>query len=118
MLSPQGRIAGYVVHTPDGLGRSDRLRAAELGPAQVNADAPPAELARRAGFAVTLDLDVTAEFRATCEALLRARDELAGQLRREEGEEVFEEERSRKARMLEGIEAGLLLRRLVVALQA
>ncbi len=117
MLEPKGRLAGYVIHTPDGLTPAQQLRAADLGPSDVSAPAGPEELTRRAGFVIRRAEDVTTDFRATCLALLRAREEHAEQLRVEEGEEVFEEEWGRKARMLEGIDAGLLRRSLVVAVR-
>lgn len=117
MLAPHGRIGGYVIHTTDGLSPSEELRAAELGPTDVGAPAPPEELTLRAGFEVTLVQDVTAAFRETCSTLLRARERYAEQLRSEEGVEAFEDERRRKADMLEGIAAGLLRRSLVVAVK-
>lgn len=117
MTAPGGRIAGYVIHTPDGLSRAERLRAAELGPSDVNASAGPAAMTREAGFKDTLVRDVTAEFRATCWSLLQAREAHADELKGEEGEEAFQEELGKKARMLEGIEAGLLRRSLVAAVK-
>ena len=61
--------------------------------------------------------DVTPGFRATCQAILRARGEFADALRVAEGHEAFEEEQQKKRRMLDGIDAGLLLRSLIVAVK-
>ena len=59
----------------------------------------------------------SAGFRATCEAIIRARTELEDALRVEEGHEVHEEEQQEKRSMLEGIDEGLLLRSLIVAVK-
>ena len=115
LLQPGGRIGGYVIHTADGLTRSELERAAQLGPPQVRADAPPPEMCRIAGLRVTREIDVTTEFEVTCRALLEAREQYREELRLEEGEEAFEYELSRKAQMLQGIQDGLLRRSLVVA---
>ena len=117
MLESGGRIAGYVIHTPDGLSRGDKRRASELGPSDVVAAAPLEDLARSAGLSVMLQEDVTAGFRATCEAMTRARTELEDALRVEEGHEVYEEEQQKKRSILKGIDEGLLLRSLIVAVR-
>ena len=116
VLKPGGRIAGYVIHTSGSLTAAQVVRASELGPTQVTALAPPAELMREAGFDVVVVNDVTENFRATCTALLRARQQLAQELRAEEGDESFGDELHAKQSMLEGIDDGLLQRSLVVGL--
>ena len=115
VLEPGGRIVGYVIHTPDGLSRGDKQRASELGPSDVCAEALPEGLIGSAGFSVIRQEDVTAGFRTTCLAILQARSKLEDALRVEEGPEVYEEEQQKKRTMLEGIDAGLLLRCLIVA---
>ena len=115
VLEPGGRIAGYVIHTSGGLTPAQVVRASELGPTQVRALNPPAELMREAGFCLLVVSDVTENFRATCAALLQARQQLAQELRAEEGNESFEDELHAKTSMLEGIDEGLLQRSLVVA---
>ena len=113
VLEPGGRLAGYIIHTPEGLSAAEARRAAELGPPYVTAS--PETLTRRAGFTVVGREDVTPQFRDCCEALLRARTRLESALRADEGDEVFEEEHTRKTAMLTGIHERLLLRSLVVA---
>ncbi len=115
VLEPGGRIAGYVIHTPDGLSSGDKQRASELGPSDVCAEAPPEGLMRSAGFSVIRQEDVTAGFRTICHAILRARSKLEDALRVEEGPEAYEEEQQKKRTMLEGIDEGLLLRCSIVA---
>ncbi len=117
MLKQGGRIAGFVIHTPTELTPAQEDRAAELGPSDVTASASPAALAREAGFAVTFVDDVTDQFRSTCDDLLRARVRLEDELRAEEGDAVYEEERDTKAAVRLGIDEGLLLRSLIVAVK-
>ncbi len=81
MVKAGGRIAGYVIHTPQGLRREDECRAAELGPSAVAAPALPEDLAKSVGFSVIRREDVTARFRTTCEAIVQVRTELEGALR-------------------------------------
>ena len=84
MLKPGSRSAGYVIHTPSGLTQAGERGAAELGPPNVTAPLFPDALARQAGLSVVVLQDVTEDFRATCEALLRTREALAAELRAEE----------------------------------
>lgn len=79
------------------------------------AEATPVPLHEAAGFRVIVDRDVTAPFRATCEAILEARRDLETELRGEEGDATFEEEQENKALMLKGISEGLLRRSLIVS---
>ena len=104
-----------MIHTPSGLSQAEERRAAELGPSDVTAPDSPEALARQAGLSVVVLQDVTEEFRKTCEALLRAREALEAELRAEEGDDAYEEERSKKSAMLTGIDEGVLCRSLIVA---
>ncbi len=115
VLKPGSRSAGYVIHTPSGLTQAGERRAAELGPPNVTAPLSPDALARQAGLSVVVLQDVTEDFRATCEALLRTREALAAELRAEEGDDVYEDERTKQTAMLTGIDEGVLCRSLIVA---
>ena len=115
VLKPGGRIAGYLIHTPPGLTAAQTRRAAELGPPDTPAPASPDALARSAGLDVVLLEEVTDAFRATSVALGTARDELEDELRADEGNDFYEEERRKKHAMLQGIDEGLLRRCLIVA---
>ena len=115
MLKPSGRVAGYVIHTAAGLTPAQLRHAAALGPSEVTASASPAALARSAGLRIAVDEDVTDAFRGTCAALLAARCDLENELRDDEGDEFYEEERRKKDAMLRGIDEGLLRRSLIVA---
>ena len=117
VLIPGGRIAGYVIHTSPRLSPALLARAAELGPGDVVAAALPEELMSRVGFEVTAASDVTESFRVTCAALFRARQQLADQLRLQEGDELFENELRTKEAMLEGIDEGLLRRTLIAGIR-
>lgn len=81
----------------------------------MTASASPGELANLAGLSVTACEDVTDGFWTTCMALLQARRTLEVQLREEEGDDFYEEERSKKETMVRGIDEGLLLRSLTIA---
>lgn len=115
VLRPHGRIAGYTICVPGGLTGAQRRRASELGPGEVLAEAPLRDLFGQAGFRVTLEEDVTEDFRVTCEAIVRARRELEAELRGEEGDAVFEDELEKKMSTLQGASEGLLQRSLLVA---
>ena len=73
-MRPDGRMAGYIVHTPAGLSAAAEQRVEELVPMDALADGSPVELAERAGFSVVTCDDVTDQFRTTCDAILRARE--------------------------------------------
>lgn len=106
-------IAGFVIHTPEGLTDDQRVRAAELGPSEVAADGSPSTQLIAAGFEVVTQLDLTEGFTRTCRALLGTRNKAEDSLRAIEGDDDFEEELLKKREMLKGIEAGLLQRSLV-----
>lgn len=112
-----GRIAGYTIHTPKGLDGDAARRASELGPSEVVADRPPADLLRAADFTVMVDEDVTDDFEEILEATRAAMDELEDDLRREEGDTVFEEWQERRTNMFQGVSGGLLRRSLLVAVK-
>lgn len=115
MLRRGGRIAGYLIHTPDGLSPRQLARAAELGPSLVEAAASPGETLRASGFTVLLLVDVTEEFFSTGKAIVDARRRLEAELRAVEGDETFEIDQGEREAYLVGINEGLLLRSLVVA---
>ncbi len=117
VLKPGGRIAGYVIHTPAGLGAADEQRACELGPDQVTGAALPEDLTREAGFSDVIREDVTGQFRATVEAMLRAARRWAPELRAEQGDEQYAAGCERGEAKLIGIREGLLLRSLVTAIK-
>lgn len=108
-------MALLTIHTPEGLGEADVLRAAEVGPSLVGSEASIPELLGLAGFADVVALDRTEAFARCCEIILRVRAERERELREEEGDEAFEEERAKKEALLGGIRGGLLLRSLFVA---
>lgn len=108
-------IAGYVIHIAPGVTKAKARRAAELGPSDVMAPASFETLTQAVGLTVVFSEDVTAAFRTTCAALADARRTLEDELRLEEGDEFYEEERRKKDSMLQGIDEGILRRSFVVA---
>lgn len=115
MLRPGGRIAGYVIHAPAGLAEQDALLAAEWGPSEVLAEVSYRDMLEEVGLRVLLAEDVTASFRATCEAILSARRELEEELLARVGAQTYAEDTEQKRLMLRGVEEGLLRRSLLVA---
>ncbi len=67
---------------------------------------------------VIVDEDVTDTFHETLEAFRVAMDELEDDLRREEGDAVFEEWQERQTNRVQGVSEGLLRRSLLVAVKA
>jgi len=106
-------MAGYLIHTPEGLGAAGQARAAELGPAAVGTT-PLSDLAATVGLSLVTRQDVTELYHATCEGIYSARTLHEAPLRAEEGDEAYEDGQERKAGMLEAIREGLLVRSLVV----
>ena len=115
VLKSGGCIAGYLIHIPTGLTDAQERRAADLGPSDVTASTSPEVLTQAAGLTVVVKEDVTDAFRATCAALVAARRDLEDELRADEGDDFYEEERRQKNAMLQGIDEGILCRSLVVA---
>ncbi|MEE2790180.1 MAG: hypothetical protein VX453_00940 [Acidobacteriota bacterium] len=115
VLKPGGRIAGYVIQVPAGVTEAQERRAAELGPSEVVAPSSFEALTQAAGLTIVLTADVTEAFRSTCAALAAARRDLENELRIDEGDDFYEEERRKKNSMLQGIDEGILRRSLVVA---
>lgn len=113
VLVPGGRMAAYVIQTAPGLGASDAERAAELGPSMVESSESVEELMALVGFDDVHVGDVTDALARTCEMILGFRELMAAELRSEEGDTAFEEERAKKEGMLEGVRRGLLRRTLV-----
>ena len=107
-----------MIHTAAGLTEEERERVMTLARPEFAGGAPPADLMRRAGFSVVHYEDITTEFRATCASILQARGALEADLRADEGDEAYEQELDKKRRMLEAIDAGLLVRSAVVGIKS
>ena len=114
VLKPGGSVVGFSIHTPPSLTPVQEERATELGPSLVCGCESPQELIGEAGFSGLEVIDVTARFRRTCSAWLAAMKELGPPLRRELGDEDFEDELDQKESMLTGINEGLLRRSLII----
>jgi SAM-dependent methyltransferase len=68
LLIPGGRMAFFTIHPTDGLGPTDRRRAARNGPVAVSVSRPHRELLASAGFVQVTETDCSDEFMATTEA--------------------------------------------------
>ena len=114
-MKPGGRLARYLIHTPEGLSATGQSRACELGPAEVVGS--PDGLAQSAGFVDVTLRDATGLFRTTCEGLLEASLRWEDDLRAEQGDEAYVEGRRKGEAMLTGIREGLLLRSMIVGVK-
>jgi len=110
-------LAGYIIHMPDGLTESEESRATELGPPAVGAPDSPAAMVRNVGFVSEVQQDVTDRFKESCLAFRKARLDLEVELRKLEGDKVYDEECSAGEGRLLGISEGLLGRCLIVAVK-
>lgn len=115
VLHPGGLLAVLVIESAPDLSAQEEISAVELGPSRVLAEGSLVDLLARADFKVRRCDDVTADFRAAVEAMCSTLATREADLRAAEGDAAYEEESGKKARMLEGIDAGLLRRTLVIA---
>lgn len=114
VLKPGGRLVVASIEVTSGLTGVSRQRALELGPADVAGEASLRGLFERARFRVEAERDVTPEFRDALERRLAALVRFEEELRRSEGDEQVDAEREKRARMLVGVEEGLLRRTIVL----
>ena len=108
-------MACYSIHTTSSLSPNDYQRAITLGPSEVGSKLDLQSLAELSGFSEIIQIDVTDSFLLTCRSLIAARERRAAELRLEEGDGPFEEEQAKMRKVVEGVEAGLLERSLLVA---
>ena len=102
------------IEMASGLTEVERLRALELGPADVGGEASLRGLLERAGFEIDEERDVTSDFRHALERRLRALRQHEAALRRFEGDEQVDAERDKRSRMLIGVEEGILCRTILL----
>ena len=107
-------MAYHVIHVTPDLSPTDYRRAVGFGPTEVGSR-HPMSLVEAAGFAGVVQIDLTEEFLRICRVLVDVTQRYSARLRQEQGEAVFEEEQAKRRRYIEGIEAGLLCRSLLVA---
>jgi hypothetical protein len=115
VLKPGGMLASVAIEAARGLAGADRLLASELGPTDVHAPDSLRDMVTGVGMEPVHVEDWTAPLRATARELGARLEAAADAIRAAEGDTVYEEERGKKARMVEGIDRGLLVRTLVVA---
>lgn len=115
VLRRGGRLAAVVIETAPGLGAADLELAAELGPAEVRAEAALVELAGRAGLRVEEERDLTRELARVLARLGEGLERGEAELRAAEGDDEYEYELDRRRSMLEAVRRRLIRRTLVVA---
>ena len=115
VLRPGGLLAAVAIECPPGLSAADAELAAVLGPADVHADGALVEMAATVGLEPLHVVDWTHGLRAVAERTITGLEGASEAIRLAEGDAVYEEELSKKARMVEGIDRGVLVRTLVIA---
>ena len=98
-----------------GLSPAQRASASDATPGFIDAPAPYRELVERAGFSDVSESDVTPDYRRTAAAWLREMSELEPELRKDLGDQVFEEKQANRQRSMAAIEAGDLGRTQFIA---
>lgn len=115
VLRRGGRMAALVIETGPDLGPDDLVRAAELGPSDVQSSGSLVELTREAGLRVVEEDDVTHAFHSSLLALWEGLRRGESELRRAEGDVEYDYEVGRRRSMMEAVRRGLIRRTLVVA---
>ncbi len=115
VLEPAGRLAVVVVEPASGLDRAALAEAVRLGPSRITTSAPIRDHVEAAGLRVERLEDWTAELRELLLHTLESMRRLERDLRAEEGNDGWDAELSRKERLLEGVEAGVLRRTFLLA---
>ena len=113
-----GRMVFTVISIAPNLASADRKRAVDFGPPFVESRASYPILLREAGWRLTDQRDVTAEYAASVRSLLRAEEAHAGALRDLLGEAELTERLARRRGAAQAAGEGLLRRELFVAIAA
>jgi hypothetical protein len=114
VLKPGGRIAYYNIFISHDAPEDLQRRYAQANPGQYSR-AEQTALLRSARFVDIRETDVSAEFGRTLSALHDANGRHAAALRRQHGDDVFEERQQARRRGMDGVRAGVLKRSLFVA---
>ena len=115
VLKPGGRLIAASIEVGSALTDADRMRAMQLGPAEVDGEDSLRGLVERAGCPVEEELDVTDALREALERRLSTLARYEAELRRSEGDELVDTERDKRERLLIAINEGLLRRTIVFA---
>jgi SAM-dependent methyltransferase len=103
-----------VIYVPAGLSRADHERAVKAGPPFIDAPGDYGDLLEQTGWRVDARNDVTAEYRQSLVALVRAFD-TDTELRAALGEDSTRNSRERRREQIDSIDAGLLIREIFLA---
>ncbi len=116
LLRPGGRLAFYTIFATPGLSEVDYRRARRSGPNHLSTRRVDHEqLIASAGLRLLAVRDLTSQFLRTARAWYDGRRQFEAELRRSEGDAVFEERQRDGIAQIRAIEDGLLRRSLFVA---
>jgi hypothetical protein len=114
VLKPGGRIAYYNIFVTEELPEDERRQAGRIRPGTYS-PAQQRGLLRSAGFVNIQEIDVTGEFERVQRAYYEASARHESALRRDWGDERFEQRQEERRETLRGLADGVLRRSLLVA---
>ncbi len=110
VLHPGGNMVFTVIFIPQGLASAEYARAVDCGPPVIETAMGYPEMLREAGWKITLQLDLTAEFGTSVRRQLDEEEAHEAELRELFGATEFSDKLARRRRALGAIEQGLIRR--------
>ena len=110
VLDAGGKLVFSVIFIPQGLAPAEYARAVNCGPPFIETAVGYPELLREAGWEITLQADLTANFQASLRHLIDQEEAHGEELRSLLGDANFSDKLARRHRTLAAIEQGLIRR--------
>jgi SAM-dependent methyltransferase len=109
-LRPGGTMVFTVIFIPQGLSSADYARAVDCGPPVIEAAMGYPEMLREAGWNITLQTDLTSQYRTSLRRLIDEEVAHEAELRDLLGDSDYSDKLGRRRRSLAAIEQGLIRR--------
>ncbi len=110
VLRPGGNMVFTVIFIPQGLASAEYARAVDCGPPVIETAMGYPEMLREAGWKMTLQVDLTADFATSVRRQLGEEKAHEAELRELFGDAEFSDKLARRRRALGAIEQGLIRR--------
>ncbi len=110
VLRPGGNMVFTVIFIPQGLASAEYARAVDCGPPVIETAMGYPEMLREAGWKMTLQVDLTADFAISVRRQLDEEEAHEAELRELFGATEFSDKLARRRRALGAIEQGLIRR--------
>jgi ubiquinone/menaquinone biosynthesis C-methylase UbiE len=110
VLRPGGTMVFTVIFIPRGLASADYARAVDCGPPVIETVLGYPEMLREAGWEITLQDDLTAEYGASVRRQLGEEESHGEELRQVYGDAEFADKETRRRKALAAIEQRLICR--------